>query len=180
MIAKVYGGRGAGSIRPATDPPNDPRKRTRKGLCGNRFEAGNLDGTKSEWVERHAVGKYLQDAVFVIQSKVAGTRNLPGLNEVRRRRTAQTRPFETNIRIAGIVDPRNPVVAQIDTELVPGLPKERPKQATPRPLNDGRHAGEAVESAPPFRTHRDCFNLIVDMVTGKQMEDAVSRAPIRK
>jgi hypothetical protein len=59
------------------------------------------------------------------------------LTEVWWRSTAQTRPFETNIRIAGIVNPRNPQGAQVGLQVIPILPKKRPEDATLRSLNKG-------------------------------------------
>jgi hypothetical protein len=58
------------------------------------------------------------------------------------------------------------------------LPKERPQDATLRSFNKGRHAGKAVDAAPSCRAHCDCFNLIVGMMAGKQVEDTMTPTPI--
>jgi hypothetical protein len=100
------------------------------------------------------------------------------LTEVWRRSTAQTRPFETDIRIAGIVNPRNPQRAQVGPQVVPILPKERPQDATLRALNKSRHAGKTVDATTSCRAHCDCFNLIVGMMAGKQVEDTMTPTPI--
>ena len=163
------------------DPPEQPLGDLR---VGHRDDC-RIEHREPRRVQRHRAGEQAVEAAFARNPlPTAGTQL--GDNAVRRGAAepvgsgAQPRTLERRVQIARIAQEGLALLREQCQEARPWHRQERPNQPAPCQFTDRRHPRQPVDAAARAAADQVGLDLVLAMVRGQQVKNAMCAAPLRE